>query len=76
MSNKTRIVSGLLTTSQAADYLGYSKHTLKIARHSGQLAGVTGPIFKRFGRQIRYGRTDLDCWVSQFKNYSSSSQYR
>ena len=76
MSNEIRTVSGLLTTNQAADYLGYSKHTLKIARHSGQLAGVAGPIFKRLGRQIRYDRSDLDGWLSQFQNYSSSSQYR
>ena len=54
----------LLTTSQAARYLGYSDGSLKVSRLSGQLSGVDAPKHLSIGtRTIRYKKSDLDNWI-------------
>lgn len=53
-------MSSLLTTIQAAEYLGLSPQTLADWRHKG-----AGPKFVRVGtRTVRYRLSDLDAFVS------------
>lgn len=47
-----------LNTEQAAAYLGMSPNTLHRWRWSGE-----GPRFRKFGRSVRYARTDLDAYA-------------
>lgn len=63
MSNTTlptsAITPALLTTDQAAQYLGLAKSTLQNQRSAG-----VGPRFKRLGRSVRYARATLDEYVA------------
>jgi hypothetical protein len=47
-----------LTTAQAAQYLGFSRQFLEIARHKGG-----GPKYLKFSRAIRYHLAELDEWM-------------
>lgn len=47
-----------LTTPEAAEYLGISPNTLHRWRWSGD-----GPRYRKFGRCVRYARTDLDAYA-------------
>jgi excisionase family DNA binding protein len=47
-----------LTTREAAEYLGLSRHTLNQWRLRGR-----GPAFCQLGRAIRYRLGDLDAWA-------------
>lgn len=47
-----------LIESEAAEHLGLSVATLRAWRHRGK-----GPRFVRFGRAVRYLRTDLDEFI-------------
>ena len=49
-----------LTTGQAAAFLGLSPNTLNTYRVIGG-----GPPVYKFGRWIRYARTDLDTWARE-----------
>lgn len=55
----------LLTTTDAADYLGYSERSLRKSRSKGQrLSGHPTPTFVRIGtKTIRYKKEDLDQWI-------------
>jgi excisionase family DNA binding protein len=50
----------LLSTQQAADYLGAQAHTLEIWRATGR---HRLPYIK-VGRLVRYRRADLDAWLA------------
>lgn len=50
----------LLTTREAAVYLRLSESALNHWRLEGR-----GPPFTRFGRQVRYCRADVECWLSE-----------
>ena len=50
----------MLTTREAADYLGLAPATLNKWRCYG-----TGPSFVRLGRAIRYRRDDLSAFLSR-----------
>lgn len=50
--------SDFLTTKDAAQYLGLSHNTLHRWRWSGD-----GPRFRKFGRSVRYARSDLDAYA-------------
>lgn len=59
-------MKGLLTTTQAAEYLGYSEYTLRKSRSTGVLCGHKTPSFIKLGtKSIRYKQSDLDDWVSK-----------
>ncbi len=56
----------LLTEREAAERLGYSRHTLRQSRYSGFLAGVRRPDFIVQGkRSIRYRESGLNEWLSR-----------
>jgi hypothetical protein len=60
----------ILTSAEAADHLGCAPNTLKAARYTGRLYGVTPPGCMDLGRKtrtIRYKVATLDKWLSQFK---------
>ena len=50
----------LLSTFQAADYLGVPRQTLAVwrTRHSR-----TGPAWVKIGRHVKYRPADLDAWI-------------
>lgn len=56
---------GLLTSSEAAQYLGYSEYSLRKSRCDGNtLCGHPTPDFVRIGtKTIRYKKEDLDQWI-------------
>jgi excisionase family DNA binding protein len=54
----------LMTTEEAAKYLGYSEYTLRQSRSTGLLGGMNTPKFIRLGQKsIRYKEEDLKAWV-------------
>lgn len=57
----------LLTTIQAAEFLGYSPGTLNVSRSTGRLAGVKAPEFLKIGSAVRYERGGLDKWIEENK---------
>lgn len=58
----------LVTTPQAAEYLGIKPNTLEIWR----VRGIQGPIFKKFGRLVRYSLNDLDTYIAAQSRRSTS----
>jgi excisionase family DNA binding protein len=48
----------LLKTNEAAVYLGLGESTLAKLRLSGG-----GPIYRKFGRSVRYASEDLQRWA-------------
>lgn len=63
----------LLSTIEAAEYMGYAEITLRNSRYSGLLSGVPAPKFSNIGRRIVYRKSDLDKWASDLMGESSSS---
>ncbi len=60
----------LLTSKAAADFLGYSPHSLQYWRCYGG-----GPPFQRHrGRSIRYRYGDLLAWIDSHGTFRSTSQ--
>lgn len=56
----------LLTSKQAADYLGYSLASIRASRYTGILSGVDAPTSCKIGNKtIRYLKSDLDDWVTK-----------
>lgn len=63
----------VLTTNEAANYLGYKATTLRNSRLSGRLAGVQAPRYWKIGAGVRYEKTELDRWLGQFPVQASTS---
>jgi len=61
----------LLTSEQAAKYLGFTDGWLAKMRMTGG-----GPKYVRLGRKCRYTRADLDAWIyaHRVSNTSEESQ--
>jgi predicted DNA-binding transcriptional regulator AlpA len=55
VSSKERV----LNEAQTADRLGVSPSTLRNWRHRN-----FGPVFRRFGRTIRYLTSDVDAYIA------------
>ena len=63
-------MNGLLCSSEAAEHLGYSVHSLQLWRCKG-----SGPVYiKLNGRTVRYRRSDLDEWVGRFGKQRHTSE--
>ena len=56
-AQRARKGSPFLNTEQAAFYLGLSARKLQQMRR-----GMTGPVFRRHSRYVRYHIDDLDLW--------------
>lgn len=54
----------VLSTADAARYIGMSVPWLKLTRNVGD---PSGPPFVKVGRAIRYIRADLDDWLEQHR---------
>lgn len=58
------IVELLLTTEEAARYLGYASYTLRASRSNGMLSKHKTPKYIKLGhKSIRYKKSDLDEWI-------------
>lgn len=57
----------LMTTKEAAEYLGIKPGTLEIWRVAGR-----GPRFCKIGRLVRYTPSDLTDYVSRNAKHSTS----
>lgn len=55
----SNITPALLTTEQAAQYLGLAKSTLQNRRSAG-----IGPRWRSIGRSVRYVRAELDEYIA------------
>jgi excisionase family DNA binding protein len=56
-----------LTNDEAAFYLGLGRQTLPKLRLRG-----TGPVYRKFGRSVRYALEDLDAWAKNHCRRSTS----
>lgn len=56
----TSVSSGLLTTEQAAQYLGATPHTLEVWRSTRRYAIP----YVKIGTKVRYRKADLDAWIA------------
>ncbi len=65
-------ISEQFDTNEAAAYLRFKPATLRNARHTGRLAGVTAPPYKKLGSTVRYERQALDEWFAQFKEQTNT----
>jgi predicted DNA-binding transcriptional regulator AlpA len=60
-------MKALLTTREAAEYIGYGKQALDASRmDGGTLSGKAPPPHVKIGtKTIRYKLTDLERWVEE-----------
>ena len=63
-----------LSTTEAANYLGFSVNTLRCARVSGMLASVAAPKYRKIGRRVFYEVSTLDQWLKQFGEQANTAQ--
>lgn len=78
-----RDLSPLMSTSQAAAYLGIAAGTLRVWRHNGR---SDQPAYVKCGSRVRYAPGELARWVTtrteqpgtntQTKNYDPRRQQR
>ena len=56
----------LLTSKQAAAYIGYSEYSLRVTRACANrtLGGIAPPPHIKLGRTVRYKVVDLDRWIN------------
>lgn len=58
----------LLSSTQAAEFLGISKRTLGGMRLSGR-----GPVYSKVGSLVRYSRAELEEWILLNQRRSTSN---
>lgn len=61
------IMKEMMSSKEAANYLGYPETSLRSARSRGVLAGVKPPRCIKRGGRIFFKKTTLDTWLSQFE---------
>ncbi len=66
-------ISEQYDNGQAAPYLRVQPDTLRNSRHTGKLAGVTAPRYRKIGNRVFYERAALDEWLSQFEEQTCTS---
>lgn len=61
----------LFSTSEAANYLGYSARTIRGSRRTGFLADFEAPAHIKLGKSekshVRYEKAALDDWIERAK---------
>lgn len=65
-------MTALLSSNNAANFLGYSDNTLRNSRHTGTLAGVDAPPYIKLGTSVRYSVDDLNEWLIQFNDSATA----
>jgi excisionase family DNA binding protein len=61
------MITEILNTREAADYVRLGKPTMERFRISGE-----GPVFVKLGGAVRYRKTDLDSWIETRRVRSTS----
>ncbi len=70
------IIKTLLTSKEAAIYLGCAPNTVKLSRSTGQLLSVKAPAYLKMGNKaIRYKLATLEAWLSQFEEQANTAQH-
>lgn len=64
----------LLSSNNAANFLGYSGSTLRNSRYTGTLAGVDAPPHIKLGKSVRYDVGSLNNWLTQFHKLANTEQ--
>jgi predicted DNA-binding transcriptional regulator AlpA len=62
----------LLSSNNAANFLGYSGNTLRNSRYTGTLASVNAPPHIKLGKSVRYSIEDLNDWLTQFNRLTNT----
>ena len=58
--------AALLTTEEAAEYIGVKATTLEQYRTTGQINDQTPmPAYVKIGNLVRYEKTELDHWIRE-----------
>lgn len=66
----------LLTSKEAAAYLGISEGYLRVCRSTGKMGHVTPPPYVLIGRAgIRYDIRALRAWAASLPTYRSVNEY-
>ncbi len=66
----------LLTSKEAAKYLGISEGYLRVCRSTGKMGGVTPPPYVLIGRAgVRYDIRALRAWADSLPTYHSVNEY-
>ena len=60
----------LLTSQEAATYLGFKEATLRNSRCTSKLANIPTPRYLKLGNTVRYKRVDLDNWLDSLNAYA------
>jgi hypothetical protein len=63
-----------LSNKEASFLIGCAPNSLKQSRVSGLLFGVQAPSFLKLGYSVRYKKSTLEKWLSQFSEQSNTSQ--
>ena len=74
MSNNSPIKKEILTSKEAAVYLGCALNSLKLSRSTGLLFSVRAPAYMKMGYSVRYNLSTLDAWLSQFTEKQNTAQ--
>ena len=75
MSQRDNQSAVLLTSVNAAKYLGVSPGLLRLARVTGEIfKGIKAPPFLKMGRAIRYKKDDLDNWLACQPTYQNTAE--
>lgn len=66
----------LLTSKEAANYIGVAESYLRQVRMTGQIGGrIAPPPHIEIGRSIRYDKADLDAWIDSLpKRFAKSEE--
>ena len=62
----------LVTETEAAKILGFSKNTLRAWRVTGRPRGAQPPHFVKCGRAVRYRLSELFAWMNEQPNFRST----
>ena len=62
-----------LSTRETAALIGVSLSTLNNSIHTGKLAGVTAPPYRKLGKKVLYSLQSVEKWKSQFKEQTHTN---
>ena len=75
MEKELKNVKAVMTTGEAADYLGMSKSALEKSRSNNSLLfGAIAPKHFYYGRKALYKTSTLDAWLANLPEYSTLAE--